>query len=81
MSKYTSIRARTDEEIRSDPASYRRRWSLLDREGVRHLPLVPNDDDAWWTPIACGGGISLPGGQSRNPVSCPECIAARRGRS
>jgi hypothetical protein len=74
------ITSRTDVEIRADPASYRRRWSLLDREGIRHLPLCENDDDAWWTPIACGGGISLPGAQSRKRVTCPECVAANAAR-
>lgn len=73
------IVARTVDEIRSDPASYRRRWSLLERStGVRHLPLCENDDEAIWTPIACGEGICLPGPQSREAVTCPHCIVARR---
>lgn len=70
--------ARSEEVIRADPASYRRRWSLIDSDGIRHLPLCENDADALWTPIACGQGIAFPGSQSRNPVTCPDCIAARR---
>jgi hypothetical protein len=50
-------------------------WSLRDRDGLRHLPLRGNDEDAEWTPIACGGGIVLPGPQRREPVDCPECLA------
>lgn len=50
--------------------------SLQDREGVRHAPLRPNDDDAMWTPIACGEGIVLPWAQRQEPVDCPECLAS-----
>lgn len=49
-------------------------WTLEDREGLRHVTLRPNDDEAWWTPIACGGGIALPGYQRDVPPTCPDCI-------
>ena len=56
----------------------RRGWSLRDREGVRHLPLRDNDADAWWTPIACGGGILLPGSQMHRKHDCSDCAAIER---
>lgn len=55
-----------------------RRWTLRDREGVRHIALIPNDEEATWTPIACGDGIVLPGPQTKDPATCPECIRRRR---
>lgn len=62
--------------------SYARRWSIVDGDGVRHLPLRANDEEAAWTPIACGWGLAFPGPQSRDdPVTCPACIEARRQHS
>jgi hypothetical protein len=51
--------------------------TLRDRDGIRHLALRPNDDDAWWTPIACGGGIVLPGIQRDEEPDCAACEAAK----
>jgi hypothetical protein len=53
-------------------------YSLRERGGIRHQPLRDNDDDATWTPIACGGGIAMPGAQRREPVNCPFCLAAAK---
>lgn len=50
------------------------RATLKDREGITHRALIPNDEDAWWTPIACGEGICLPGPQTADPVTCPDCL-------
>lgn len=41
---------------------------------VMHVALRPNDAEATWTPIACGGGIGFPGTQSRGEPTCPDCI-------
>lgn len=49
--------------------------SLADRDGLTHRPLAPNDEQAIWTPIACGEGINMPGPQSTEPVTCPACLA------
>ena len=53
--------------------------TLKDRDGVRHLALQDNDDEAWWTPIACGEGICLPGPQTDDPVDCSDCLAIGDG--
>lgn len=53
-------------------------WSLRDDKGIRHLPLRDNDEEAWWTPIACGEGICLPGTQWQESVTCPECLAVQQ---
>jgi hypothetical protein len=56
--------------------------TLRERNGMRHRALRPNDEDAEWTPILCGGGIILPGTQTHEPVDCPECLALlKSGRS
>lgn len=49
--------------------------SLAERNGITHRPLAPNDEQATWTPIACGEGIVMPGSQSTDPVTCPVCLA------
>ncbi len=54
--------------------------TLSDDKGVRHRALVANDAAAWWTSIACGGGISLPGSQTSEPVDCPDCIVYLEAR-
>lgn len=54
--------------------------TLSDDAGIRHLALTPNGADAWWTPIACGEGIFLPGSQTLEPVDCPDCIVYMEAR-
>jgi hypothetical protein len=40
---------------------------------VWHRALRPNDEEATWTPIACGGGIALPGPQQDCEPTCSQC--------
>lgn len=61
------------ELVRRGDFSRRTVWHLYDEK----------DPEAWWTPIVCGGGISLPGHYETVPECdvCPECVEAWRNRA
>jgi hypothetical protein len=54
-----------------------RRYPDPDRV-VWHVAHGPADPDAWFQPIKCGGGISLPGGiydKPRGEITCADCLS------
>lgn len=53
-----------DGNARREDATHVRDWA-----GVIHQALRPNDENAWWTQIACGHGICLPGPQTSEQSS------------
>lgn len=46
---------------------------------IYHLPDGPSEDDAWFQPVKCGGGIALHGHRETVPRSqvCPDCLGGR----
>lgn len=51
--------------------------TLNDRPwSVYHLPAGPSQDDGWWIPIRCGGGIAMHGPLQQVPQDkvCRACL-------